>query len=580
MDHGFPIYTEVVECQDCYKCVRGCVAKAIRVQDGHASILPELCTACGHCVAICPAKAKKIRSDVLRAQNLLKRKSRVYASLAPSWVAEFPGIPRTSIIAAFQYLGFAGVSETALGAQEVSAALLRELGTSPKKLLISSACPAVLEFINKYVPQYRSSITAMTSPLLAHARMLRKTFGDDIGIVFFGPCTAKKLEADRNKTLLDLALTFQDLRGWLSEAGVDPAQCTGTDSFVPCAAEEGTLYPIEGGMINTMEIHLARQTAEMIAVSGLSDLQYYLEHSDPASIDKTVFLEALACKGGCINGPCRSTKNSGLNDRLAVRGSYQPLHSPAQRTPSIFTGMPLPERTTDSVHTYSQREMKKALLQIGKTTPDDELNCGGCGYDTCRFFAEALIEHKAEPAMCVSFMRKKAQRKANAILRCMPAAAVVIDSSLRIVEANKHFAEMFGETTMQLYEVLPTLNGVYIEKIIPFVDLFRTVLRTGEDIVRENLRAGDKLLNISLFTIDPHQTIGGILQDATQVALRREAIANKANEVLRKNLNTVQGIAKLLGEHMADTEIILRSISKGFATGEEEPLIVHPPARR
>ncbi len=211
---------------------------------------------------------------------------------------------------------------------------------------------------------------------------------------------------------------------------------------------------------------------------------------------------------------------------------------------------------------------------MGKFKPEDELNCGGCGYDTCRLFAEALLNGKAETEMCVSLMRKKALNKANAILKRMPSGVVIVDSNMQIIECNKRFAEMFGDETLALYDIIPSLKGAYIDRIVPFSDLFKLALRTGEDIFKENLRAGDKLLHLTLFTIEENQVVGGIIQDATKLELKREEIAKKANEILRKNLNTVQGVAKLLGEHMADTEILLRSIAKGFSIPESNAQIV------
>ncbi|MDP4193489.1 MAG: [Fe-Fe] hydrogenase large subunit C-terminal domain-containing protein [Bacteroidota bacterium] len=582
MDHSHPIYTEIVECQDCYKCVRGCPAKAIRVQDGHASIIKELCTACGHCVAICPAKAKRIRDDIRRAQNLLKRKKIVYASLAPSWVTEFPDYETKDIIALLKSLGFCGVSETALGAQEVSARLVDDLNGTKNRFYISSACPAVVEFISKYIPEYKENITAMASPLLTHTRMLRKCFGEEIGIVFFGPCTAKKLEADRNKNMLDLSLTFEELRKWVEEEELEiPPSITGQNgSFVPFSAQEGALYPVEGGMVETLQDWLKKDSTETLSVSGLDELKYYLENFDKDSLETNVFLEALACKGGCINGPCRSQRSTGLNDRLLVKKRVKKDEKKKKRENTILTDLPLPEAALLQASSPKSQEITRALLKIGKTSLSDELNCGGCGYDTCRQFAEALIGKKAEPAMCASYMKKKAQNKANALLRCMPTAGVIIDSSLRIIECNRHFAEMFGEETLETYEVLSTLSGAYIEKILPFTNLFKSVLRSGDDIFRENYKSGEKLLNISIFTIEPHLTVGGIIQDATSIEVKREAIASKANEVLRKNLNTVQGIAKLLGEHMADTEIILRSIAKGFSSNESQPVLINPEEKK
>jgi iron only hydrogenase large subunit-like protein len=568
MDHNFPIYTELVECQDCYKCVRVCPSKAIRVQDGHASIIPELCNACGHCVVVCPAKAKKVRDDLSRCRHLLESSSKVYVSLAPSWVTEFPDVSTSQIVAAIKELGFAGVSETALGAEEVSAGVAQLLDESGPGLFISSACPSAVEYISKQMEGYKHSICNVLSPLLAHTLLLRKALGNDIKTVFFGPCIAKKIEADRNPDKLTLALTFFDLKKLLDEKNIIPGNMTGNnEQFVIGKAKEGSLYPIDGGMIATLEGQYTSGNVEAISVSGTENINRLLAGFNEKENYSKVFVEALVCPGGCIGGPCRTNAGPGIADMLKVRSTFSKTKTELKKAiPSVFEKMPVPAFI--KAKTPSPDIIKKALAKVGKYTPEDELNCGGCGYDTCRLFAEAMLNGKAETSMCVSLMRKKALNKANAILRCMPSAVVIADKHLKIIECNKRFAEIFGEDTIKLYEVLPSLQGAYLDKILTFPELFKTAIRTGEDILRRNLKVGDKLLHVTIFTIEPSEVVGAIIQDATEIELKREEIASKANDVLRKNLNTVQGIAKLLGEHMADTEILLRSIAKGFKSGE------------
>ena len=575
MDQSFPIHTAQVECQDCYKCVRECPAKAIKVNNGHASIVPELCTSCGHCVVICPVKAKKVRNDQTRAERLLEKNDNVYVSLAPSWIIEFPGITASQITTAIKQLGFAGVSETALGAQEISTALNEILTDSQNKLYISSACPSVLEFISKYLPKYQDNVCNLLSPLLSHTQLLKKHYGDSTRIVFVGPCIAKKLEADRYPEKLSLSLSFMDIKEMFERHGINPAELPeSSESFIPYKAEEGSLYPIDGGMIQTLSLNKNKTQVQTFSISGLEHLQYYLDEFDITKSKHIIFIEALACKGGCINGPCLGNKTSGLKDRLSIQDTFDKHDNLIKRiqSPQVHEKLQLSKKVSYS-H-FSDSQIGKALAEIGKVLPQDELNCGGCGYDTCRSFAESYLRGNAELEMCVSFMRKKALNKANAILRCMPSGVVIVDSSMRIIECNKRFAEIFGEENLEFWEVFSTLEGAYIDKIVPFAELFKLAIRTGEDLFRENLRVGNKLLHLTLFTIEPKKVIGGIIQDATVMEVKREEIANKANDILKKNLNTVQDIAKLLGEHMADTEILLRSIAKGFTTADENPIIV------
>ena len=200
MDHQYPIFTVEAECQDCYKCVRHCPVKAIHVEAGHAKVQPERCVACGKCVAVCPVQAKRIRSDLGRVKHLLETGRPVYVSLAPSWPSEFPKTEAGQLIHALHRLGFAGVSETALGAQEVSAALAKELAQAKGGLYVSSACPVAVDYIEKYLPELAEAITPVLSPALAHARLLRKTFGDQIAVVFIGRVSPRRMRPTRTRS--------------------------------------------------------------------------------------------------------------------------------------------------------------------------------------------------------------------------------------------------------------------------------------------------------------------------------------------------------------------------------------------
>jgi hypothetical protein len=215
---------------------------------------------------------------------------------------------------------------------------------------------------------------------------------------------------------------------------------------------------------------------------------------------------------------------------------------------------------------YSEDQYVKVLGLIGKFGPEDELNCGGCGYDSCRGLARAMLEGFAEPSMCVHFLRTRATRKANALLRCIPAGVVIVNADLHIIECNEFFARLFGEETLEAYEAKPGMEGASLEKIVPFPALFRRALETETDIHRDALREGDRVFSASIFTIEPRNVIGGVIFDVTGSELRRDDIAHRAREIIHKNLKTVQEIACRLGENMADTEILLRSLAEGFSS--------------
>ncbi len=570
MDRRWPIYTEKHECQDCYKCVRQCPVKAIQVRDAYATIVPEMCVYCGACVSICPNAAKHVRNDLPRARQLIKLPARVYVSLAPSWITEFPNIAAEQMVAALKRLGFTGVSETALGAQQVSAHVAKTLREEPGRILLSSACPTVVAYIQKHKPHLVGAITSLLSPLLAHCRMLRSHLGDNIAIVFIGPCIAKKVEADDHPDLLDLALTFEDLRIWLAAERIDPSTITTgvEDRFEPESAEEGALYPVDGGMIAGIRAHCGVDDGTFMSFSGLEAVENALDGLEEIQ-SQGLFLELLACEGGCINGPKVTRPGSTVAKRHRVLTTARfPEADQVPRLPAIDIRCPI-EAMPLSQELPSEARLGEVLRSIGKRSIEDELNCGGCGYDSCREFGKALIAKRAERAMCVSWMRQLAFKKANVLIHKMPSAVVIVDGDLNILECNEAFVAVVN----QQYPAASTaeLEGLSLEPLLPFHHLFANVLKNDMDILDRDIRFQDTILHLSIFSIDPHAVVGAILQDITRPSVQKEQVIRRAREVIQKNLATVQKIAYLLGENAAESEVTLNTIIESFSPDKLDP---------
>jgi iron only hydrogenase large subunit-like protein len=566
MHTAYPIYTVETECQDCYKCVRHCPVKAIKVGNGHATVIPELCIACGHCVEICPAHAKKVRNDIAIAKEFIKENKAVYVSLAPSWISDFENISPEQMITALKQLGFTGISETALGAQAVTANVADMLKNHSQGAIISSACPVIVEYIRKYQSDFVPAISKFLSPALAHAGLLRQTYGKDIAVIFIGPCIAKKNEADRHPELINAALTFNELRNWFAQENInlDNVISNNDEAFVPEPAEEGAIYPIAGGMNKTLQLIPELKNIVLADLDGLENFKLTLDDLNPGQIDEPVFIEALACNGGCVHGPGVQHKSPGLLERLRITANCRlPETSPEREYKLNITDTQKADNVKENEVTL--QELQQALRSIGKTTPEDELNCGGCGYDSCRNFATALVQQKAETSMCVSFMRKQAQKKANTLLRTIPSGVVIVDQNLELIECNRRFAEIFGSDILDTFEAKPGMGGADLKRLLPFYDLFTNCLNSGKDIYRNSYRLDNRLLDITIFSIEANEVVGAVISDVTNTELRREQIAKRASEVINKNLNTVQDIACKLGEHMAETEILLRSISEEYA---------------
>ena len=573
MNNLSPVYTLKNECHDCYRCVRECRVKAIKIKDGHASVISENCIACGQCVKTCPSSAKRVRNDINKVKNLFAEKKRVFVSLAPSWAGIFD-FSKEKMIVVLKKLGFHAVSETALGAQEVSIKISEILKENSSGIFISSACPAIVDYIRLYNPKFTQFITPIASPALTHAKMLKKMYGNNTSVVFIGPCIAKKSESDRYPELIDAVLTFEELNHWLKEEYINTSEISSTtdDAFLPENSCEGALYPLEGGMNDTLRQIGIQSTIQLIELSSLTALDRALKNLNIEDVTNTIFIEALACNGGCVNGPCISSRKAGISITSGILKGIQTREQIPQKPTTVLEAFYISAPVKFKMHPLE--EITKAMKKIGKYNEEDELNCGGCGYATCRDLANALISGNAEPSMCVSYMRKIATRKAAAMLRCMPSAMVMVDSDLKIVEANDSFTRMFCN---EMYDFPLTkaddLTGACIDRIIDFPEIFKNALKSGKDIHKEHYPIKNKIYDISAFTIEQGSIVGAIITDVTQTELNREKIAHKAQAVISKNISIVQDIACLLGEHMVETELLLTSIAQGYEIKKDNKIV-------
>ncbi len=571
-----PVYTEKTSCVDCYKCVRNCSVKAISIKEQSACVEAEKCIGCGTCVKVCPSGAKKVRDDLMELPKLLKENKIVFASVAPSIISEFPDIGLPKLISFLKKLGFYGVSETALGAQLVSAQIAKVLqkNTNKQRIMISSACPVIVRLIQNEYPEISKYITPFYSPLLTHSQLLRHHYGEDIKIVFFGPCIAKKFEADQH-AFLDLALSFEDLRTLIKQFQTEFEQAipNSSDSLIPSESEEGRIYPVDGGMIKTIQANGSFNNVHFISLSGLEAIRDTLENleqlKDRCSED-SIFLELLACPGGCINGPLTQKSMNLIQKNLIIQKNTKIPILEVPRPVEISIETDFSRNVTKDLE-ISETDILKALQRVGKMKKKDELNCGGCGYDSCRNFAKALIMNRAEETMCVSYMRNLANKKANALITAMPAGVVILDNSMTVIECNLRFVELLVPEMVGVYENPSTLKGMLFKKIFP------EALKYLEKVKEENIKIIDKeiehnnmIIKVSIFPIEKSNVFGMIIQDITEPAVNREHIINKAQEVIKKNLKTAQQIAFLLGENAAESETILNSIIKSFSQKSEK----------
>ena len=584
MNGTAPVYTELAECQDCYKCIRKCPVKSIQVEKGQASVLFDRCIYCGRCVVNCPARAKQYRNDVEKVKLLLGSGKQVFVSLAPSFVSEFTGWKHGELIAALKQLGFHSVSETALGADFLSARIARDLadaGAEGPRLMISSACPAIVEYLKLYAPQLSPFVSPHASPLLTHARFLHSRYGAENAVVFIGPCIAKKHEADLYAGEIDAAITFRELSEWLHKESITPENVSVSAgcAFEPRRSAKGAFFPIEGGEITAFSAYISQaaasagQTVTTVSASGIKAVQETLAGFDPAELESPLFLELLACAGGCVNGPGMGGAASGVMRHVRLREyartADDTLDAPILAASPLIDAnypvslLPRPDHT--------EAEIAEALRGVGKFSLSDRLNCASCGYDTCRDFALALLDGHAEKAMCASYMRKLANKTANGLIRAIPSGIVIVDKNLTIIECNEQFAKLLGAETEELFTFVPGLEGADLKKISPFILYFQSVMDpSGPDHIQIDVRDGKKIFHLTVFAVEKGETAAGVLDDITAPRVRIDKTVERAREIIKKNVSVVQQIAFLLGENAAESEAILNSIIESYTEGDEE----------
>lgn len=559
-----PIYTEPNDCQDCYKCVRQCPVKAIQIVNNMASIDEDRCIYCGHCVKICPVGAKKVRDGISRAKFILNSNEKVVASIAPSFISEFPNADYHTIVAALKELGFHGVSETALGAEIVSKQTASFLEKADAGFHISSACPVVVELISKYYPQHTNKIIPYVSPMLAHATLLKKVYGEDTKIVFIGPCIGKKLEADEHNDLIDVVISFKDLENWFSQEKIELEDFDAfkNEEMIPYKANKGSLYPIDGGMITGIKDRVSATDSRFMTFSGLKDIKEILDDINNEKTDNNIFLELLACSGGCVNGPGSKKQSSIAQKRLKIINSLNDCKEDCIREElDLDISKTYKDHPVKILNDFSERDIKSALSLVGKINEKDELNCGGCGYDSCRDFAKAMLEGRAEKNMCVSYMRKVAQDKATVLLQKIPSGVVIVDQDLKVVELNIAFAKMLGEDIEAIFQASPGMEGADLTKLSSLGNYFSTALMTGQEITEKDVDDEGRLFHLSIFNVQPHKLVCGIIQNRQNAEVNKKLVAERTREVIKQNMKTVQQVAYLLGENAAFTDSLLNSIT-------------------
>ncbi len=549
-------------CKNCYKCLKVCPVKAIKFENEQAKIIGAACILCGRCLSECPQNAKTLTSDLLKVKTMLKEGKKVLVSLAPSFQGSFACSEPGRLVSAIKQLGFYGVSETSEGAAYVTAEYHRLMKEGKQTNIITTCCPSINRLAEFYYPGVVDSLAPVVSPMLAHARLLKQRFGKDVKVVFAGPCIAKKDEAAdiRHDGDVDAVLTFDDLDEWMKEQGIAVENCEPED-FLNGSSKILRMYPVTDGILESLRVYGEQEGYQLLSVDGVEECRELFDAIESGEL-KNCFIEVNACKGGCVNGPAKVGDGT---TRFAARVKVeQYARSDADTYPELEEGIALSNKFFDRSgrEALPDEETIRAILKkIGKDTPEQELNCGSCGYPSCRDKAIAVFQNRAELTMCMPYMRSRAESLSNYVLSETPNITLIVDSDLNIIEFNTAAEKAFGVTRTEalqksLYELFDVSD-------------FQFVFETKQSITDKKVHYKEYNITTlqSIVYIEEENIAMGLFKDITseeqslekQYKMRVETM-EMAQKVIDKQMIAAQEIAHLLGETTAETKVTLTKL--------------------
>ncbi len=545
-------------CKNCYKCIRHCPVKSIRFSANQAHIVENECILCGQCFVVCPQDAKEIVNDIEKAKVLIQSDDPVYASIAPSFIANYNGIGIESLKKALLKLGFYDVEETAIGATYVKNEYEKMVKDGEHNIIISSCCNTVNLLIQKYFPRALKYLANVLSPMQAHCSDIKKR-NPKAKTIFIGPCLSKKEEADRYKGIVDCVLTFEELTNWLNDEGIELEKVE--EKVIDHSKTR--LFPTTGGILKTM--NCSESEYNYLVIDGVENCINTLKDIEYGSVSKC-FIEMSACVGGCIAGPiiekkhCSHLKDYVLVNNYAGNKDFEVTQLDSKYYIKNFAPIDLHKDMP------SEYDIAQILKQMGKTKKSDELNCGSCGYNTCREKAIAIYQGKAQISMCLPYLKEKAESFSDSIVSNTPNALIVLNDKFEVQQINaaaKKLLHIKSDSDVLGDQVVRILDPV------PFIKVLDTKvnLRNKKVYLAEYEKYVEQTI---IYDANCHLLIC-IMRDVTEITKeksKKEEISKQtieiADKVVDKQMRIVQEIASLLGETAAETKIALTKLKESI----------------
>ncbi len=616
------ISIDSAKCKICYACVRVCPVNAIQVKANQEVpvVIHDRCIGCGSCVVVCAPDAISYRDGTREVKELLASDEKVAAIVAPSISGEFDDITDyRKFVRMIRELGFDYVNEVSFGVDMV-AGKYRELFTNfLGRYYITTNCPPVVSLIEKFHPELIDNLAPIVSPMFATAQLARQLYGPSTKVVYIGPCIGAKDEALRfdGSSKVDAVLTFVELRNLFQEFNIKESTVEYSD-FDPPLGYKGSLYAVSNGLLQAAGLSEDLMNGSTITAEGRDDvLEAIREFETRIEFIRKNF-NLFYCEG-CLMGPGTSKGGKKFARKTLVTDyANKKLKDFNVNTWEKACGKHAATIDFNALFTVDDQRLpdppeakvEEILKVIGKNQESEKLGCGACGYESCHEFAVNVAKGLTKTDMCITYSLKskhdfikalkqtneklnrtqdalltseqkarqeqqlaqEALERTSAMLQKLPSAIVIVDSSLKVIESNQSFINILGEDAADINDIIPGLVGADLKTLVPFqiYKLFTSVISNNENLLNRDVPLGDRLLNVSVFSIKKGEIAGAVLRDMYLPEVRKEEVINRVTEVIDENLNLVQQIAFLLGEGASKTERMLNSIIESHKSGKSQ----------
>ncbi len=557
------------KCRNCYKCIRNCPIKAIKLKDGHAQIISSMCIGCGYCIKICPHNAKEIHNDVDQVKKWFKT-DQVVLSLSGVFPATYKLDHPRRYLTALRQLGFTVIEETSLGAEAIISENEKAYN-SDRDFVISSSCAAIKNLIEMYYPQYLDSLAKVVSPMIAHGKIIKEKY-PNAKVIHIGACLARKMEVFDPSVvgIIDAVLTYDEIDQWFQKEGIDPKNLE-IGEFDRIGGDAGRTYPMVGGLAQS-HVQTLGGKRKIIRIDGVENCMHFLD--EMGKLKKKYWIEMNACEEGCINGPGNLHSVLSKYEKVEMINTYIDINKEtksAEILPQIDLRRDFSKRPVFHLKEVPEKELDNILRQMGKDSPQDELNCGICGYDTCKDKARAVYWNMAEIEMCLPLILNKSKAISNLIVTTTPNAIAVLDKKYRIIEFNDAAERLFNVKREDVFH--------YSFKDVMDYNPFKKLDTRSENVYTgKGLYERENRIFMEILTYTPVQELYmGIFidisrqerQEKAYIKMQEETLG-MAQEVIDKQMRVAHEIAGLLGETTAETKATLTNLQKVIRNREDE----------